>query len=133
MPPYKTGLTLMSSFTYTPLLPYGPDETDYELVTAEHVTQIDIDGQAFIKVAPEGLRLLSERAFKDISHLLRPSHLGQLRAILDDPEATKNDRFVALEMLKNAVVASDLSLIHISEPTRLRCISYAVFCLKKKK
>ena len=97
----------MSSFTYTPLLPYGADETEYELVTAKYVTQIEIDGEAFIKVAPEGLRLLSERAFKDISHLLRPAHLGQLRAILDDPEATKNDRFVALEMLKNAVIASD--------------------------
>ena len=71
----------MSSFSYTPLLPYGADETDYELVTNEHVTQIEIDGETFIKVAPEGLRLLSERAFKDISHLLRPAHLGQLRAL----------------------------------------------------
>ena len=66
-----------------------------------------VDGAEYIKVAPEGLTLLAERAFKDISHLLRPAHLAQLRAILDDPEATKNDHFVALEMLKNAVVASD--------------------------
>ena len=97
----------MTSFSYTTLLPVGPDTTDYELVTSDHVTSLEIDGAHFIKVAPEGLRLLSERAFKDISHLLRPSHLAQLRAILDDDEATKNDRFVALEMLKNAVVASD--------------------------
>ena len=97
----------MSDFTYTPLLPVGTDETNYELVTTDHVTVIDVDGTPFIKVEPEGLRLLSERAFKDISHLLRPAHLAQLRAILDDPEATKNDRFVALEMLKNAVIASD--------------------------
>ena len=97
----------MSDFNYTPLLPVGTDTTDYELVTTDHVTHVEIDGEEFIKVAPEGLRLLSERVFKDISHLLRPAHLAQLRAILDDPEATKNDRFVALEMLKNAVVASD--------------------------
>ena len=97
----------MTSFSYTPLLPVGPDTTEYELVTTDYVTSITIDGDEFIKIAPEGLRLLSERAFKDISHLLRPSHLAQLRAILDDEEATKNDHFVALEMLKNAVVASD--------------------------
>ena len=97
----------MASFSYTALLPVGEDKTDYELVTSDHVSRIEIDGEAFIKVAPEGLRLLSERAFKDISHLLRPAHLAQLRAILDDPEATKNDHFVALEMLKNAVIASD--------------------------
>ncbi|MGC6529659.1 MAG: fumarate hydratase [Candidatus Puniceispirillaceae bacterium] len=97
----------MSSFTYSPILPTGEDQTDYELVTSDYVSEIQIDGQSFIKVAPEGLRLLAERAFKDISHLLRPAHLAQLRAILDDSEATKNDRFVALEMLKNAVVASE--------------------------
>ena len=97
----------MSSFRYSPLLPVEKDTTDYELVTAEHVSTYEMDGETFIKVAPEGLQLLAERAFKDISHLLRPAHLAQLRAILDDPEATKNDQFVALEMLKNAVVASD--------------------------
>ena len=97
----------MSEFTYTPLLPVGADDTIYDLVTDQHVTSLTADGQEFIKVAPEGLRLLAERAFKDISHLLRPTHLAQLRAILDDEEATRNDKFVALEMLKNAVVASD--------------------------
>ena len=97
----------MSEFAYTALLPLGDDTTEYELVTSDHVSTIEIDGETFIKVAPEGLKLLSERAFRDISHLLRPAHLAQLRAILDDPEATKNDRFVALEMLKNAVVASE--------------------------
>ena len=97
----------MSSFRYSPLLPVEKDTTDYELVTTEHVSTYEMDGETFIKVAPEGLQLLAERAFKDISHLLRPAHLAQLRAILDDPEATKNDQFVALEMLKNAVVASD--------------------------
>ena len=97
----------MSDFRYSPLLPLGEDNTNYELVTSEHVSTVMVDGAEYIKVAPEGLTLLAERAFKDISHLLRPAHLAQLRAILDDPEATKNDHFVALEMLKNAVVASD--------------------------
>ena len=97
----------MTSFSYTPLLPVGADDTEYELITSEHVSTLELDGERYIKVAPEGLCLLSERAFKDISHLLRPAHLAQLRAILDDDEATKNDRFVALEMLKNAVVAAD--------------------------
>ena len=97
----------MSEFSYTPLLPLGQDTTDYELITSEHVTVTQIDGKDYISIAPEALTTLSERAFRDISHLLRSEHLGQLRAILDDPEATRNDQFVALEMLKNAVVASD--------------------------
>ena len=73
----------------------------------DHVSTIDIDGERFLRIDPAGLTLLAEWAFKDISHLLRSGHLGQLRAILDDPEATRNDRFVALEMLKNAVIAAD--------------------------
>ena len=97
----------MSEFAYTPLLPLGQDTTDYELITSDHVTVKQIDGTDYISIAPEALSTLSERAFRDISHLLRSEHLGQLRAILDDPEATRNDQFVALEMLKNAVVASD--------------------------
>jgi len=97
----------MSDFRYSPLLPIGEDNTNYELVTSEHVSTVMVDGAEYVKVAPEGLTLLAERAFKDISHLLRPAHLAQLRSILDDPEATRNDHFVALEMLKNAVVASD--------------------------
>ena len=97
----------MSDFAYSPLLPVGEDTTEYEHITSDYVSVVDIEGEGFLKIEAEGLRLLSERAFRDISHLLRPAHLGQLRAILDDPEATQNDRFVALEMLKNAVVASD--------------------------
>ena len=98
----------MAEFTYTPLLPKGDDTTDYiHLGGSDYVSEIEIDGRSFIKVAPEALSTLSRRAFEDVSHLLRPSHLAQLRAILDDPEASQNDRFVALEMLKNAVIASD--------------------------
>ena len=98
----------MADFTYTPLLPKGDDTTNYmHLGGTEFISEVEIDGRPFIKVAPEALSELSRRAFEDVSHLLRPSHLGQLKAILDDPEASQNDRFVALEMLKNAVIASD--------------------------
>ena len=95
------------SFTYTPMFPTSGAETEWDCVSTDHVSTIDIDGERFLRIDPAGLTLLAERAFKDISHLLRSGHLGQLRAILDDPEATRNDRFVALEMLKNAVIAAD--------------------------
>jgi fumarate hydratase class I len=95
------------SFSYSPMFPTKASDTEWELVTEDHVEKVDLGGESFLKVAPEGLTLLAEVAFKNISHLLRSGHLAQLRAILDDPEATQNDRFVALEMLKNAVIAAD--------------------------
>lgn len=97
----------MSDFTYTPLLPVSGDDTPYRLLTTEHVTTSTHQGREFLHVAPEGLTLLAEQAMADVSHLLRPGHLGQLRAIMDDDEATRNDKFVALEMLKNAVISSE--------------------------
>ena len=97
----------MTDFAYSPMFPLGEDTTEYELVSTDHVALVELGGDTFLKVEPEALRLLSQRAFTDISHLLRSSHLAQLASILDDPEATQNDRFVALEMLKNAVVAAD--------------------------
>ena len=95
------------SFTYSPMFPTAGADTEWEKITDDHVTEVTLDGETFLRVDPAGLTLLAERAFKDISHLLRSSHLAQLRAILDDPEATRNDRFVALEMLKNAVISAD--------------------------
>ncbi len=92
--------------TYTPLFPLGADDTDYEKLTGDHVSVGEFEGQDILKVAPEGLRLLAERAFIDVNHLLRPGHLRQLRAILDDPEASANDRHVALDLLKNANVSA---------------------------
>ncbi len=71
---------------YSPLFPLGADDTDYEKLTGDHVSLAEFEGQGVLKVAPEGLRLLAERAFIDINHLLRPGHLQQLRNILDDPE-----------------------------------------------
>jgi len=95
------------SFTYSPMFPTAGADTEWEKITDDHVNEVTLDGETFLRVDPAGLTLLAERAFKDISHLLRSSHLAQLRAILDDPEATRNDRFVALEMLKNAVISAD--------------------------
>ena len=96
----------MPEFDYTDLLPLGPDETEYRLITAEGVRVVEAAGRTFLEVEPEALRLLTETAMHDISHYLRPSHLAQLRKIIDDPEASGNDRFVALDLLKNAAIAA---------------------------
>jgi len=96
----------MPEFTYTDLLPLGEDPTSYRLVTAEGVSTFEADGRTFLKVQPEALRQLAAEAMHDISHYLRPTHLAQLRRILDDPQASPNDRFVALDLLKNANIAA---------------------------
>ena len=96
----------MSDFAYVDPLPLGPDTTPYRLVTTEGIRTIESGGRTFLEVDPEVLRLLTVEAIRDISHLLRPGHLAQLRTILDDPEASANDRFVALDLLKNANVAA---------------------------
>ncbi|MCW2947439.1 MAG: hydro-lyase, Fe-S type, tartrate/fumarate subfamily, beta subunit [Actinoallomurus sp.] len=96
----------MSEFAFTELLPQGPDETDYRLLTSDGISEFEAGGRTFLQVDPEVLRLLTETAIHDISHLLRPAHLAQLRKILDDPESSPNDRFVALDLLKNANIAA---------------------------
>lgn len=96
----------MPEFAYTDLLPVGEDNTPYRLVTSEGVSTFEADGRTFLKVEPEALRKLAAEAMHDISHYLRPTHLAQLRKILDDPEASANDRFVALDLLKNANIAA---------------------------
>src|SRR5262245_26043243 len=88
------------------LFPLGPDATPYRKVTSEGVRGEKAAGREFIVVEREALRRLSEEAFIDINHLLRPGHLKQLAAILDDPEATSNDKFVAYDLLKNANIAA---------------------------
>ena len=118
------------------LFPLGKDETPYRKLTSEGVRVETVMGKEVVVVDREAIRLLSEAAFIDINHLLRPGHLAQLRRILDDPESTANDKFVAYDLLKNANIAAGgvlpmcqdtgtaiimgkkLSLIHISEPTR---------------
>lgn len=94
------------AFAYTDLLPVGADTTQYRLVTSEGVSTFEADGRTFLKVEPEALRKLAAEAMHDIAHYLRPTHLAQLRKILDDPEASANDRFVALDLLKNANIAA---------------------------
>ena len=97
----------MPDFAYTPLFSLGKDTTEYEAVSRDHVSAGECEGRPVLKVAPEGLTLLAERAFHDVAFRLRPSHLEQLAAILKDPESSANDRYVALEMLKNAVISSE--------------------------
>jgi len=96
----------MAEFHYQELLPLGADETPYRLVTTEGVSTTTVAGRTILQVEPSALRLLAYEALRDISHLLRPGHLAQLARILDDPEASPNDRFVALDLLKNANIAA---------------------------
>jgi fumarate hydratase class I len=96
----------MPEFTYSDLLPLGPDETPYRLLTTEGVGTVEAGGRTFLTVEPEALHLLTATAMHDVAHYLRPGHLRQLRNILDDPEASPNDRFVALDLLKNANIAA---------------------------
>ncbi len=88
------------------MLPLGPDQTTYRLITSEGVETVEAAGRTFLQVSPEALRLLAYEAIHDIQHLLRPGHLAQLATILKDPEASANDRFVALDLLKNANIAA---------------------------
>lgn len=94
------------AFRYQDPFPLGPDDTEYQLLTSEHVTVAAFEGQPILKVAPEALSLLARAAMHDCSFMLRPTHLQQVAAILDDPEASDNDRYVALTLLRNAEVAA---------------------------
>ena len=96
----------MLEFAYTDLLPTGPDTTEYRLLTEEGVRTVEAAGRTFLQVEPEVLRLLAAEAMHDISHYLRRDHLAQLRRIIDDPEASANDKFVALDLLKNANISA---------------------------
>ena len=97
-------------FRYSDLLPIGADQTPYRLVTTEGVSTFEavVDGQSrtFLQVSPEAIQRLTAEAMHDISHYLRPAHLAQLRRIIDDPEASGNDRFVALDLLKNVNISA---------------------------
>jgi fumarate hydratase class I len=93
-------------FRYSDLLPLGPDDTDYRLLTTEGIGVTSAAGRQFLEVEPEVLRLLTGEAMHDIAHYLRPAHLAQLRRIVDDPEASPNDRFVALDLLRNANISA---------------------------
>ena len=97
----------MAEFVYEDLLPLADDPTAYRLLTTEGVRVVEgPGGRTFLEVDPEALRLLTETAMHDIAHYLRPAHLAQLRRIIDDPDASNNDQFVALDLLKNANIAA---------------------------
>jgi fumarate hydratase class I len=96
-----------TTFQHTEVLPLGKDTTtEYRLVTAEGVETVEAAGRTFLKIDPEALTTLARTAITDIQHLLRTSHLQQLRAIVDDPEASGNDRFVAMDLLRNAAISA---------------------------
>ena len=96
----------MPDFEFTELLPLGHDDTPYRLLTTEGVSTFATPHGEFVAVELEALTLITREAMRDIAHLLRPGHLQQLRAILDDPEASANDQFVALDLLQNANIAA---------------------------
>ncbi len=93
-------------YRHREMIALGEDETPYQLLTADWVSTGEFEGEEILKVEAEGLTMLADRAIRDSAHLLRPAHLQQLTKILEDPEASDNDRFVAIEMLKNANIAA---------------------------
>ena len=97
----------MSEFNYEKPYPLQGDNTEYKLVSKEFVSEIEVDGRTILKVDPKAIELLAEQAMKDVSFMLRTAHLEKVAKILDDPEATDNDRFVAYTLLKNAQTAVD--------------------------
>ncbi len=108
-PPLDDAATLPArpaGFLYSPMFPLGEDRTPWRRLDLPGVATATCDGRTVLKIAPAVLEALAFAACRDVSHLLRPGHLAQLRAILDDPEASANDRFVALDLLKNANIAA---------------------------
>ena len=96
----------MAEFIYQEPFPLSEDTTEYRLLTKDYVKTVECDGRRILRVAPEGLELLAREAIADVSFYLRASHLQKLRYILEDSEASDNDRFVALTMLRNADVSA---------------------------
>ena len=94
-------------FIYEDMFQLGDDTTEYRILTKDYVSTAGFDGEVVIRVALEGLTLLTEEAFRDVAHLLRKTHLEQTAEILNDPEASDNDKYVALEMIKNAVISAE--------------------------
>ena len=97
-------------FAYANPYPHGRDTTQYRLLTTDHVRKSSFDGNPVLVVEPEALTVLAREAMRDVSFLLRPKHQQQVAAILDDPEASPNDRFMATTLLRNAVVSSKFEL-----------------------
>ena len=95
-----------ATYAHQTMFPLSEDTTSYRKLTSDFVREVEFNGRRELQVDPEGITLLTRQAFHDCSHLMRPAHLQSLRNIIDDPEASANDRFVAFNMLKNAAIAS---------------------------
>jgi fumarate hydratase, class I len=108
--PIQSGASIVPEFAYGAPFPLEADATEYRQVSDDFVLRLEFDGRAIVKIAPEALSVLSREAFRDVSFLYRAKHLAKVAAILDDPEASPNDRGVALTLLRNAVVASGFQL-----------------------
>src|SRR5947209_17114684 len=93
-------------FSYEDPFPLGADDTEYRLLSTEGISTATFEGREILKVEPEAIAFLAQQAMRDCSFMLRPKHLKQVAAILDDPEASANDRYVALTLLKNAEIAA---------------------------
>ena len=91
---------------FAEMFPLSGDDTEYTKISSDYVGTATFNGQTVLTVQPEALSLIAKEAFRQISHLLRPAHLKQVAAILDDPEASENDKFVALDLLMNANIAA---------------------------
>ncbi|MCK5695517.1 MAG: fumarate hydratase [Desulfobacula sp.] len=97
----------MNEFKFETMFPLGEDTTQYRLLTKEHIRIREFEGKEVLMIEPQAITLLANQAFKDVAHLYRSEHLESLRKIIDDPQSSDNDRYVALELLKNAVIASE--------------------------
>src|SRR5512143_397947 len=98
----------MVDFTFQEMFPLAEDRTLYRLLTGQHVSVRPFDGTEILNVAPDGLTLLAQQAFTDVSHHNRPTHLKLLAQVFEDPQSSANDRYVALELMKNAVIAAEM-------------------------
>ncbi len=97
----------MTEFKYKSMFPLGEDDTEYKLISKNYVKTKEFEGNEILLIEPQALEQLSEAAFKDVAHLYRSEHLKKVRGIIDDPESSDNDRYIALELLKNAVISAD--------------------------
>ncbi|MDE6374977.1 MAG: fumarate hydratase, partial [Alistipes sp.] len=114
----------MADFIYQEPFPLSEDKTQYRLLTKDHVKVVECDGRKILKVDPAGLELLSKAAYSDVSFYLRAAHLQKLRNILDDPEATDNDKFVAYTMLLNQCVSAEGELPTCQDTGTAICIGH---------
>ena len=100
----------MNDYVHHDMFPLGEDQTPYRRLTTDFVSQKRFEGQDILAIDRQALVMLADQAMRDCQHLLRPGHLAQLRRIIDDPESSGNDRFVAMELLKNANIAAAVML-----------------------